>query len=137
MEELGFLLLLDLEEEGLVEMRQDTAEGDCGSNEGVEFFVAADGQLQVARGDSLDLEVLGRVAGQFEDLGGEVFEHRGDVDCGLCADPHLVLHAAFEESLHTSHRELQTCSCRVRHLSGPVEPPFAFSAFTFSAGHCN
>ena len=37
----------------------------------------------MAGGDALDFEILGRVAGEFEDFGGEVFEDGGDVDGGL------------------------------------------------------
>lgn len=42
-------------------MWQDTTEGDGGTNQGVELFVTTDGKLQVARCDTLDLEVLGGV----------------------------------------------------------------------------
>ena len=34
----------------------------------------------MARGDAFDFEVLCRVAGEFEDFGGEVFEDGSDVD---------------------------------------------------------
>lgn len=42
-------------------MWQDTSEGDCGADQGVELLVTTDGKLQVAGGDTLDLEVLGGV----------------------------------------------------------------------------
>ena len=58
-----FLLLLDLQQQGAIDVRQHAAEGDCRADERVQFLVAADGQLQMARGDALDLEVLGGVAG--------------------------------------------------------------------------
>jgi hypothetical protein len=35
----------------------------------------------VAGRDALDFEVFGRVAGEFEDFGGQVLEDGGDVDC--------------------------------------------------------
>ena len=63
-------------------MRQDTTKGNRRSDQGVEFFVAADGELQVAGRDALDFEVFGRVAGEFEDFGGEVLEDGGNVDGG-------------------------------------------------------
>ena len=34
----------------------------------------SDGELQMAGGDPLHLEILGGVASQLEDLGGEVFQ---------------------------------------------------------------
>lgn len=42
-------------------MREDTTEGDGGPDESVEFLITADGELQVARRDALDLEILGGV----------------------------------------------------------------------------
>lgn len=39
---LGFLLLLDLEKKGAVDMWKDTAEGDGGADQSVELFVATD-----------------------------------------------------------------------------------------------
>lgn len=42
-------------------MGQDTAKSDGGANQGVELFVAADGELQMAWGDALNLEILGGV----------------------------------------------------------------------------
>lgn len=58
---LSLLLLLDLEQERAVDVRQHTSKGDGGADEGIELFVAADGQLEMARRDALDLEVLGCV----------------------------------------------------------------------------
>jgi hypothetical protein len=42
-------------------MWQDTTEGDGGADQGVKLLVTSDGELQVARRDTLDLEILGRV----------------------------------------------------------------------------
>lgn len=89
----------------------------------------------MARGDALDLEVFGRVAGEFEDFGREVFEDGGYVDGGCLfvekkrywlafgalklrrwgwgkrrhtfgADAHLVLRVVLEETLDTTAGEL-------------------------------
>ena len=76
----ALLLLLDLEQQGAVDMRQDTAEGDGGANQRVEFLITANGELQVAWRDALDFKILGCVAGQFKDFGGQVLEDGGDVD---------------------------------------------------------
>lgn len=58
---LRLLLLLNLEQQGAVDVWKDTSKGDGGTNQGVELFVTTDGKLQVARCDTLDLEVLGGV----------------------------------------------------------------------------
>ena len=58
---LVLLLLLDLEQQGTVDVGQDTTEGDGGADEGVELLVTADGELEMTRRDTLDLEILGGV----------------------------------------------------------------------------
>lgn len=58
---LELLLLLNLEQESTVDVWQDTTEGDGGANQGIELFVTTDGKLQVAGGNTLDLEILGGV----------------------------------------------------------------------------
>jgi hypothetical protein len=65
---LGRLSLSLLADERLVDVGDDSSSGDGGLDERVQLFVSSDGELQVARGDSLHLQVLGRVAGQLEDL---------------------------------------------------------------------
>lgn len=42
-------------------MWQDTTKGNGGADKGVELLVTANSELQVAGGDSLDLEILGGV----------------------------------------------------------------------------
>lgn len=50
-------------------MWQDTSEGDSGANEGIEFFVTADGKLEMAGSNALDLEILGGVLGMIGQYG--------------------------------------------------------------------
>ena len=62
-------LALDLlSDERLVDVRDNTAAGDGGLDEGVQLFVTANGKLQVPGGDSLHLQVLGGIASQLENL---------------------------------------------------------------------
>ena len=51
-----------------MDMRDDSAAGDGRLDERVQLLVASDGELQVAGGDTLHLEILGGVAGQLENL---------------------------------------------------------------------
>ena len=51
-----------------MDVRDDAAAGDGGLDEGVQLLVTSDGQLQVAGGDSLHLQVLGSIAGQLKNL---------------------------------------------------------------------
>jgi hypothetical protein len=61
LESLVLLLLLHLQQQGAVDVREDTTKGNRGADERVEFFVSADSQLQVAGGNALDFEILGGV----------------------------------------------------------------------------
>lgn len=101
-----FLLLFDLEQQCAIDVREDTTERDGCANERVQFFVTSDRELQVSRGDALDLEVLGRVTREFEDFGGQVFEDGSHVDCGVGGDAHFALRARFEETLYTTAGKL-------------------------------
>ena len=79
---LALLLLLDLEEQSTVDAGQDTTERDSGTDEAVQLFVTADGELQVTRRDTLDLQILGGVAGQFQYFSGQVLEDSSHVHGG-------------------------------------------------------
>ena len=61
---LGALLL----EQRLVDVRDDAAARDGRLDERVELLVTTDGELQVARRDTLDAQVLGRVTRELEHL---------------------------------------------------------------------
>jgi hypothetical protein len=104
---------------------QDTSKGNGCADQGIQFLVSADGELQVARRNALDFEVLRSVlfkglapltgtadamthSGKFEDFGGEIFEDGRDVDCGLGSNAHLVLGVVLQEALDTTAGELQT-----------------------------
>ena len=51
-----------------MDVRDDSASGDGRLDERVQLLVTTDGELQVARRDTLHLEILGRVAGQLKNL---------------------------------------------------------------------
>ena len=55
-----------------MDVRDDTSPGDRRLDQRVELLVSTDGELKVARGDALDLQVFRGVSGELEDLGGEV-----------------------------------------------------------------
>jgi hypothetical protein len=100
------LLLLNLEQECAVDVRQNTTKGNRGVNESIKLLVTSDGELQVSGRDTLDLEILGGIACKFEDFGCQVFENCCDVDGGFCTDAHLVLGLRLEETLDTAAGEL-------------------------------
>lgn len=97
-------------------MGQDTTKGDSGTDQGIQLFVTADGELEMAGSDALDLEILGSVSCKFEDFGGQVLEDGGDIDSSFGTNPHLVLGVGLEETLDTTARELKTGTSRVALL---------------------
>jgi len=98
-------LLLD--DERLVDVRNDTAARDRRLDERVELLVAADGQLQVARVDALHLEVLAGVAGQLEHLRREVLQDGGAVDGSGGAHAAVARRARLQVTVDTAHGELK------------------------------
>jgi hypothetical protein len=56
---------------------QHTTKGNRCADKSVELLVTADRELQVAWRDALNFEILGSVACELEDFGGEVFENGG------------------------------------------------------------
>lgn len=99
-------LLVGLNDQGLVDVWDDTTASDRGLDQSVEFFVTANSQLQVARGDSLHLKVLACVASQLENLSCEVLEDGGRVDGGRGADTTVGAHSTLEEPVDSAHGEL-------------------------------
>lgn len=84
----------------------DTTAGNGGLDEGVELLITADGELKVAGGDALHLEVLGGVAGKLEHLSGQVLEDGSAVDGGGGTDTTTSVAAVLEEAVDTTNGEL-------------------------------
>lgn len=95
------------QQDGL-DVGQDTALGDGHSAEQlVQLLVVADGQLEVTRDDTGLLVVPGGVAGQLQDLSGEVLQHCGQVHGGSSAHS-LGVVTLTKETVDTADGELQT-----------------------------
>ena len=103
---LGLLGLLG-EEDGL-DVGQDTSlgDGDTGQ-ELIQLLVVTDGELKVTGNDPGLLVVTSGVAGQLEDLSGEVLHDGGHVDGGTGSDT-LGIVALPQETVDTSHGELES-----------------------------
>ena len=70
-----------------MDVGQDTAAGDGGAaQKSVELLVVADSELNVTGHNSGLLVVLGGVAGELEDLSGEVLKNGSKVDWGASSD---------------------------------------------------
>ena len=103
-----------LVDEGLVDVGDDTTTGDGGLDKGVELLVTTDGELEMAGRDTLDLEVLAGVAGELEDLGGQVLKDGGSVDGGGGTDTLGLLDGGLEETVDTTDGELSCFVWKIR-----------------------
>ena len=102
------LLLLHLEQQRTIDVREDTTKGNGRADESVEFLIASNGKLQVTRCDTLDFEILGRVPSQFKDFGSEIFEDGSEVDGGFGADSRLLAGDVAKVALYAAAWELKT-----------------------------
>ncbi|XP_033026183.1 uncharacterized protein LOC117058879 [Lacerta agilis] len=113
-----------------LDVGQDAALGDGGfGQQVVQLLVVADGQLQVPRDDARLLVVPRRVAGQLQDLGGQVLQHRRRVDRGFGSHARRVVPFA-EQAVHSTHRELQAGPGRAR-----LRLSLGFAALVSTARH--
>ena len=101
------LLLALVGEEHGVDVGEDTTGGDGdGAKKLGELLIVADGQLDVAGHDAGLLVVAGGVAGELEDLGGEVLEDGSEVHGGTGTDAGGVL-ADLEVARDAADGELE------------------------------
>ena len=104
----GLLALLLGGDEEHVDVGENSTCGDGGAAEkSVEFLVVADGQLDVTGHNSGLLVVLSGVAGEFEDLSGEVLKNGSKVDGSTSSDS-LSKSALLHESGDSSDGELKS-----------------------------
>ena len=100
--------LASLVDEGLVDVGDDTTTGDGGLDQVVQLLITADGKLQVTGGDALHAEIAGSVSGQLENLGAQILQNGGHVNCGVGADATLLVHANLDVPVDAANRELKT-----------------------------
>ena len=84
----------------------DTTTGNSSLDQGVELFITSDGEQQVSWSDSLDLQVLGGVTCELENLSGEVLKDGSAVNSGGGSDSAVGTDSRFQESVDSSDGEL-------------------------------
>ena len=94
-------------------VRDDATSGDRGRGHNLcKLLIVAEGELKVARSNSLLLSFLSGVACEFQDLDGEVFEDGSSKGTG--SDTYLLgIAACSEHASDTADWESQTCFARV------------------------
>ena len=92
-----------------MDVGQNTARRDgYSSKKLVQLLVVTDGELDVAGNDASLLVVASGVAGELENLSGQVLENRTEVHRGACADARGIL-ALLEVAMNATDRELKPC----------------------------
>ena len=112
---LGALLAASLvllrQKDGL-DVRQYTSLGDGNTCQKlVQLLVIPDGQLQMARVDSLLLVVTGGVASQLENFSSKVLHHGSKVNRSASTDS-LAIVATAEKTVNTANWKLEPCTAR-------------------------
>ena len=100
-----------------MDVGDDTSTGNGGLNKRVKLLVAADGELQVTRSDSLHLEVFASVASELENLSSEVLEDGGRIDGGCSTDAAACANSTLEEPVDSSDRELDNKIGKLRFVN--------------------
>ena len=117
-------------------VRNHTSTGNGSLDEGIEFFISTNGELQVTRSDTLDLEVLAGISGQLEDFGSEVLQNGRSVNGGGGSDTVSLVDRVLEETVDTTDGELKSslARTRLRGLLGcrSLSSLSALSSFAFS-----
>ena len=115
-----------LQDKSLVDVRDDTTTSNSGLDQRVELLITFYSEEEMSRGDSLDLEVLRGVTSELKNLSGEVLEDGGRVDGRGGADSAVGTDAGLEESVDSSHGELEQVSGnfnrQVQHLALRTTP---------------
>ncbi|PKU66614.1 hypothetical protein MA16_Dca022370 [Dendrobium catenatum] len=75
-----------LVDQGLVNMGNDSTTCNGSLDESIKLLITANSQLQVARSDSLNLQVLTGIPSQLQNLSSKVFKDGCRVHCCCCTD---------------------------------------------------
>jgi hypothetical protein len=103
-------LLGGLVDQGLVDVRDDTSTCDGALDEGVELLISTDGQLKVARGDTLDLQILASIPSQLQNLSGQVLQDGSGVYGCSSTNTTICLSPLLKLAVDTANRELKMTS---------------------------
>merc|ERR1711990_925267 len=96
-----------LANERLVDVRNNTSSGDGGLDQAVQLFVSSDGELQMARCDTLHFQILGGIASQLQNLSGEVFQNGAGVDGSSSSNSAVASGVGLQMSVDSAHGELE------------------------------
>ena len=96
-----------LVDKGLVDVGDDTTTSNGGTDEGIKLLISTDGKQQVTGRDTLHLKILASVSGKLQHLSSQVLHNGRSVDSGGGTNTLLRVDASLQETVNTTHRELQ------------------------------
>lgn len=97
-------------DEGLVNVRDDTTTSYGALDEGVQLLISTDCKLQVARGDTLHLEILAGIASQLKNLSSKVLKDCCRVHSSSGTHTAISRDPLLELPVYTTHRELRSAN---------------------------
>ena len=100
-------LLGGLVDQGLVDVRDDASTCNGALDEGVELLISTDGQLKVARGDTLNLQILASIPSQLQNLSSQVLQDGSRVDSCSGTNTTICLSPLLKLAVDTANRELK------------------------------
>ena len=103
---LGLLRLGWFVDKRLVNVWNNTTTSNRSLDKCVKFLISTNGKLQVTWCDTLHLEILTCVTGQFENLGREVLQDSWCVNGRGCTDTLALLDGSLQETMDPTNGEL-------------------------------
>ena len=89
-----------------MDVRDNTTSSNSSLDKSVELFVTSDGEQQVSRSDSLNLEILRSISSELKNLSGEVLKDSSTVDGRSSSYSGVGTDSALKESVDSSNGEL-------------------------------
>ena len=89
-----------------MDVRDHTSTSNGTLDEGIELFISTDGQLKMARGDTLHLQIFASVPSELQNLSSQVLQDSGRVDRCSSTNTAIRLSPLLQLTMDTANREL-------------------------------
>ena len=89
-------------------VRDNTSSSNGSLDKGIQFFVTTNGELKMSWRNTLHLQILTGVSGQFQNFGCEVLEDGRSVNSCGGTNTVSVVDGVLQETVHTTDGELKT-----------------------------